>query len=171
MELHKIAIRALFAYVVLVALMRMSGKRVVSEATARDFVIAVIIGDLIDDLLWAEIGAAQFAAATGGVVLTGIVVALATYANPTAARILEGQPALVLRDGQPVRAGMRAERVNEDELAALLRQQGIEAERLADVARAWVEDSGELSVALHDHARPAERRDRDRLARKRQEAR
>src|ERR671925_491750 len=119
MELHKIAVRVVFAYVVLLALMRFTGKRVVSEAGARDFVVALIIGDLIDDLMWGEVGAAKFAAATGSIVLTGLLVALATYASPAAARILEGGPELVLRDGEPVRPGMRTERVSEEELAVL----------------------------------------------------
>jgi uncharacterized membrane protein YcaP (DUF421 family) len=143
--------------------MRFSGKRVVSEAGARDFVVALIIGDLIDDLMWGEVGAGEYAAATGGIVLTGLLVALAAYASPTAARILEGGPELVLRDGESVRAGMRTERVSEKELAALLRQQGIERERWVEVNRAWVEINGELSVAQHEQARPAERRDRDRV--------
>jgi uncharacterized membrane protein YcaP (DUF421 family) len=168
-ELHKIAIRALFAYVVLLALTRFAGKRVISEASARDFVVALIIGDLIDDLMWGEVGAAEYAAATGGIVLAGLLVALATYASPTLAGLVQGRPTLVLRDGEPVRAGMRTERVNENELAALLRLQGIENERLAEVERAWIEDSGELSVVQHEHARPAERRDRDRVRVRRRE--
>jgi uncharacterized membrane protein YcaP (DUF421 family) len=166
MELHKIAVRVLFAYVILLALMRFSGKRVVSEAGARDFVVALIIGDLIDDLMWGEVGAAEYAAATGGIVLTGVLVALATYASPAAARVLEGRPELVLHDGEPVRPGMRIERVSEEELATLLRQQGIERERWVEVDRAWIEVNGELSVVQHEQARPAERRDRDRVPRR-----
>ena len=160
MELHKIAVRALFAYVVLLALMRVSGKRLVSEAGARDFVLALIIGDLIDDLLWAEVGAATFTAASGGVVLAGLGVALLAYVSQPAARLLEGRPSLVLRDGAPVRTGMRVERVNDQELAALLREKGIDRERWGDVQHAWIENEGELSVVLHERARPAERRDR-----------
>jgi uncharacterized membrane protein YcaP (DUF421 family) len=165
MELHKIVVRALFAYVVLLTLMRFSGKRVVSEAGARDLVVAIIIGDLIDDLLWAEVGAAEFAVAAGGVVLTGLLVALATYASPAAATLLEGRPQLVLHEGVPVRAGMRVERVNDKDLTALLRGRGIDHERWVEVDHAWLEVKGELSVARHELARPAERRDRERLRR------
>jgi uncharacterized membrane protein YcaP (DUF421 family) len=163
MELHKIAVRVLFAYVVLLALIRLSGKRVVSGASARDFVVALIIGDLIDDLMWAEVGGAKFAAGAGGVVIVSIVVALASYASPTLAALLDGRPQLVLRQGVPVRAGMRAERVNEKELAALLRSEGIERERWAELDHAWVEPSGELSVAPREDARPAQRPDRPRV--------
>src|SRR5918992_5601336 len=108
MELHKIAVRAVFAYVVLLALMRLSGKRVVSEAGARDFVVALVIGDLIDDLLWAEVGAAQFTVAAGGLVLTALLVALLTYVSPAAARLIDGRSQLLLHDGAPAAAGARA---------------------------------------------------------------
>jgi uncharacterized membrane protein YcaP (DUF421 family) len=149
-----------FAYVVLLALMRFSGKRVVSQAGALDFVIALVIGDLIDDLMWAEVSAAKFAAASGGIVLAGLLLELASYASPAAARVLRGRPDLVLRDGTPVPAGLRAERVNEKALAALLRLNGIERERWSDVERAWLEDNGQLSVVLREAARPGDRRDR-----------
>ncbi len=166
MELYKIAVRALFAYVVLLALMRASGKRVVSEASARDFVVALIIGDLIDDLLWAEVGAAQFTAATGGVIVAGLMVALATYTSSGLATVLNGKPQLVLGQGVPVRSGMRAERVNEKELAALLRVQGVERARWGDVHRAWLEESGELSISWNEEMRPARRQNGARIRRK-----
>jgi uncharacterized membrane protein YcaP (DUF421 family) len=163
MELHKIAVRVLFAYVVLLTLMRLSGKRSVSQLGAPAFMVTLILGDLIDDLLWAEVGAGKFAAASGGVVVTSLLVALTTYLSPGAAALLEGRPRLVLREGAPVRAGMRAERVNEKSLAGLLREQGLERERWSDVERAWVEPDGQLSVALREEARPAQRRHRGRL--------
>jgi len=163
MELYKIAVRVLFAYVVLLTLMRLSSKRSISQLGAPAFMVTLILGDLIDDLMWADVGAGKFAAATGGVVVTGLLVALATYLSPAAAALLEGRPRLVLREGAPVRPGMRGERVNEKSLAALLRERGLERERWTDVDRAWVETDGELSVALREEARPAQRRDRGRL--------
>jgi len=166
MELYKIAVRAVFAYVALLAMMRFSGKRVVSQAGALDFVVALIIGDLIDDLLWAEVGGAKFAAAAGGVTLGGLLVALASYVSPAAAKVLRGEPKLLLADGRPVRRGMRAERVNEKALASLLREEGIERERWPDVAHAWLEDNGRLSVMLRDDVRPADGRDRAAAAEK-----
>jgi uncharacterized membrane protein YcaP (DUF421 family) len=163
MELHKIAVRVLFSYLVLLTLMRFSGKRSVSQLGAPAFIVTLIIGDLIDDLLWAEVGAGEFAAASGGVVITGLLVALATHLSSAAGAILEGRPRLVLREGVPVRTGMRAERVNEKSLAALLRGHGLERERWTDVGRAWIEVDGQLSTSLREEARPAQRRDRQRL--------
>ena len=45
MSLIAIALRALVAYIVLLALVRASGTRLVSEATGMQFVLAVIVPD------------------------------------------------------------------------------------------------------------------------------
>lgn len=60
-ELHHIAVRAAFAFLTLLALLRVSGKRTIGKGTAFDFVLALVIGDLFDDLLWADVPASQFA--------------------------------------------------------------------------------------------------------------
>src|SRR5687768_3473357 len=60
-----IVIRVAFAYVVLLVFVRVSGKRTVKQGSPFDFTVALILGDMIDDLLWAEVAAAQFVVATG----------------------------------------------------------------------------------------------------------
>ena len=65
MDPLRIAVRAVFAYVMLLALVRISGKRTLKHGTAFDFTIALVLGDMIDDLLWAEVSAAKFVTATG----------------------------------------------------------------------------------------------------------
>jgi uncharacterized membrane protein YcaP (DUF421 family) len=65
MDPLRIAARVLFAYVVLLALVRVSGKRVVKHGSPFDFTIALIVGDMVDDLVWAEVAAAQFVVAAG----------------------------------------------------------------------------------------------------------
>ena len=57
MELWRILVRAVFAYVFALAVMRIAGKRMVSHADVSSFVVAIIIGDMFDDLLWAEVPA------------------------------------------------------------------------------------------------------------------
>jgi uncharacterized membrane protein YcaP (DUF421 family) len=55
-----IVLRVLAAYVVLLTLVRVSGKRTVKHATPFDFTIALIVGDLVDDVVWSEVGIGQF---------------------------------------------------------------------------------------------------------------
>jgi uncharacterized membrane protein YcaP (DUF421 family) len=64
MDPFRIGVRCLIAYVFLLVVMRLAGKRVVRHANAFDFVLALIVGDLVDDALWSEVPVAQFVVAT-----------------------------------------------------------------------------------------------------------
>jgi uncharacterized membrane protein YcaP (DUF421 family) len=69
MDPLRIVIRCLIAYVLLLTMLRLAGKRTVRHSHAFDFVLALILGDLIDDALWAEVPIAQFVVATATLVL------------------------------------------------------------------------------------------------------
>ena len=73
MDPLRIAIRAVFGYIVLLVLVRVSGKRTLKHGSPFDFAVALILGDMVDDLLWAEVAAAQFVVACGVLVLTHTV--------------------------------------------------------------------------------------------------
>ena len=60
MDPLRVAVRAALAYVFLLALLRLSGKPRLNRATPFDFVLALILGDLVDDALWADVPFAQF---------------------------------------------------------------------------------------------------------------
>ena len=159
MELHRIAVRALFAYLVLLALLRSSGKRTVAEGTPFAFVLALILGDMVDDLLWAEVGAAQFAVAVATLTTAQIVTAWAASRWEWLDRLVEGSPTPVMMDGAPRRAGQRRVRMNDKTLAFELRHHGIDRAQWGIVESANVEDSGALSVLRRREERPADRRD------------
>jgi uncharacterized membrane protein YcaP (DUF421 family) len=65
MDPLRIVVRVVFAYVVLLVLVRISGKRLVKQGTPFDFTVALVLGDLIDDLVWAEVNASVFVVAAG----------------------------------------------------------------------------------------------------------
>jgi uncharacterized membrane protein YcaP (DUF421 family) len=164
MEIGKILVRVVFTYVVMLILLRLSGKRVISESTSFDFVLAIIIGDLFDDLFWAEVPASQFLVAAGTLMLLELSVTLGAYANRRFARLVNFSPEEVVRDGEPVRRGLRRERLNERDVKAMLRQQaGLERERWDEVALAIVEPGGELAVKRHEWARETQKKDVERL--------
>ena len=64
MELTRIVVNALFAYSVLLVLVRLSGKRSIRHASPFAFALSVIMGDLLDDMIWSEVAPAEFLAAT-----------------------------------------------------------------------------------------------------------
>lgn len=79
MDPLRIAVRAAFAFVFLLALVRLSGKRSVAQGGALDFVLALIFGDLVDDVLWAEVAGSQFVAAVGTLFLLRVGLGALTW--------------------------------------------------------------------------------------------
>ena len=73
MDHFRIAIRCLAAFFFLLALLRLSGKRTIYQGTAFDFVLALVLGDMIDNALWHEVPMAQFIVGTGTLVTTKLV--------------------------------------------------------------------------------------------------
>ena len=72
MDPLRIVARVLFSYVVLLILVRVGGKRVVRHASPFDFVLSLILGDMIDDMLWGEVDASVFVAGVGVLLLIHI---------------------------------------------------------------------------------------------------
>jgi uncharacterized membrane protein YcaP (DUF421 family) len=68
MDPLRIAIRAVFAYLTLLVLVRVSGKRTVKQGSPFDFTIALVLGDIFDDAVWAEVAISQFVVAASALV-------------------------------------------------------------------------------------------------------
>jgi len=162
-ELHHIAIRAVFGYAVLLALLRVSGKRTVAQGTPFDFVLALILGDMIDDLLWAEVPAARFTVAVGTLTLVHTLVSVACGRSERLARLLEGAPAHVVRHGRAQRKGLRSERISDRELERMLRAEGVPEEDWVEVRHATVEGSGQPTLSREPWAEAPRKADAPRL--------
>ena len=65
MDLFGIAARAVVAYLTLLILVRVTGKQSIRHGTTFEFVIALVIGDMVDNAIWAEVSLAKFLVAVG----------------------------------------------------------------------------------------------------------
>jgi uncharacterized membrane protein YcaP (DUF421 family) len=63
MDPLRIIVRLVFAYVLVLVFTRISGNRTVQQSNVPSFVIAVVVGDMLDDVLWSEVPVSQFAVA------------------------------------------------------------------------------------------------------------
>jgi len=72
----RIVARVVFSYVVLMIMVRVSGKRLIRHASPYDFTLTLILGDIVDDLLWAEVDASVFVVAAGMLVMIHVGVEL-----------------------------------------------------------------------------------------------
>ena len=79
MDPLRIAIRAAFVFVTLLALVRCTGKRTVRQGSPFDFAIALILGDMADDALFAEVALSQFVVAVGTLFAVHLVMDITRY--------------------------------------------------------------------------------------------
>jgi uncharacterized membrane protein YcaP (DUF421 family) len=73
MDPLRTAVRCLVAYLFLLGLLRLAGKRSIRAGSPFDFVLALTLGDLIDDAIWSEVPVAQFFVASATLVLTKLL--------------------------------------------------------------------------------------------------
>lgn len=159
MDLWRIAVRALAAYIYLMITTRASGKRVISQATPFDFVVSLIVGDLIDDCIWAEVSVAKFGAAASSIFFCDAVVKLLSFHSTRFLHVVNGAPRVVLREGVEDRNELRKEQLNELDLEHLLRLDGLDRDRWSDARMAVLERDHETSLILRPGAEPAAKED------------
>lgn len=158
-DLLHVAVRAVFGYAVLLALLRVSGKRTIAQGTPFDFVLALVLGDMVDDLLWAEVPAAGFVVAVSTLTLAHVLVSWLKHVSPFFERLVSGSAIVLLSNGEAVDRELRSERVSEGELEELLRLRGIPRERWSEVETALLETEGHPSLSMTGPERPAARGD------------
>lgn len=81
MDLSRIVIRVLFAWVFVQALVRLSGKRTIKQGDLASFVVAITLGDMFDDMFWAEVPAAEFVVGAATLVLCHVISSVDSFAR------------------------------------------------------------------------------------------
>ena len=139
-----VAIRAAVAFVFIYVLTRAVGRRELGSMEPFDLILLVVLGDLIQQ------GITQSDYSVVGLFLAASVMGLMTVAFsyvswrfPRTRPLLDGEPIVIVHDGQPIETNMRRERLSLDEVRAQARLQQIES--LDDVKLAVLETSGQIS--------------------------
>jgi uncharacterized membrane protein YcaP (DUF421 family) len=156
-ELLMTGARALAVYLFMLIVIRCLGKREVGSFCAFDLLVALMLGEIVDEIIYGDVTFAQGAVAIAVIALAQYATGWLTYLSHTMDKLLEGVPTVIVRDGELQRAGMRKERVNEQEVMALLREQSIDDIR--EVKLGTLEVSGHLTVIKQDWAEPVQKGD------------
>jgi uncharacterized membrane protein YcaP (DUF421 family) len=122
----EVVVRAAIIFVFLWFITRVIGKRELSQMNAFEFLLLVVMGDLVQQGVTGEdfsLTAAILAVGTFAVL--SVVLSYASWRWPRAGKIVEGAPVVVIRDGEILFDVMKYERLPGDELLEALRQQGI----------------------------------------------
>ncbi|MEC3883364.1 DUF421 domain-containing protein [Halobacillus sp. HZG1] len=158
MSITTLLIRLAIAFFTLLILTRIMGRKEISQMTFFNFVSAISIGTLgaslaIDSTLSVRNGLIALAVWSAFTILMGLL----DIKSKNARKTLEGQPIIIIRNGQILENEMRKTRLDTDELNLLLRKKNVFS--VGDVDYAIFETDGTLSVLKKQGKRPATKDD------------
>lgn len=138
--------RGFAIYVILLIVMRLSGRRTVAQMTPFDFVLLLIIAETTQQALLGD----DFSIMNATVLILtlfslDIILSYVKQWSPRARLVLDGTPTVLIADGEiDARAIKRARIDIEDILAAAREQQGLS--RLDQIKFAVLETDGGISI-------------------------
>jgi uncharacterized membrane protein YcaP (DUF421 family) len=156
-ELLAQAAKAVLYYVLLVALMRMAGKRLAGQTTTFDLIVLISLGVVLQTTaLQPGVASATVFVATVFVVHRSLAWVCARH--PRIRALVRGKPRVLVRDGVVLPDALEREGISQDELKAGLRKLGHESPE--GVRIAVLEETGHISAVSDDdpshvEARPA----------------
>jgi uncharacterized membrane protein YcaP (DUF421 family) len=139
-----LALRATFVFFLILLVTRVIGRRELSSLEPFDLILLVVIGDLVQQ------GVTQsdysLTGATTVIVTLGLLTVVTAWLSFRVQRLrplLEGEPIVLIADGQLIARNLRRERITRAELEAEARLAQIGS--LADVRYAVLETNGRIS--------------------------
>jgi uncharacterized membrane protein YcaP (DUF421 family) len=140
-------ISACIAYVVVVALLRVTGKRTLSRMNTFDLIVVVALGSILARTILSG-GTSLFQGIFALLILSGLQFALEWISarDPRVRNLVTSDPTLLFHRGHYLQNAMKAQRVSEDEILTAIRQQGVGD--LSEVEAVVLESNGDFSVIL-----------------------
>jgi uncharacterized membrane protein YcaP (DUF421 family) len=144
-----IVARAAVMFFVLYVLLRIMGKRELGQLTPFELVVMIVLGDLIQQgvthndfsLTGAILAISTFA-------FLAIAMSWLTYLSPRAEKLLDGEPRIIIRDGELLNENLRRDRITLSEVESEMRLAGIM--KMDQVAWAILEPQGKISFIKND---------------------
>jgi uncharacterized membrane protein YcaP (DUF421 family) len=139
-----LVLRTVFAFLLILVITRAVGRRELSSMEPFDLILLVVVGDLVQQ------GVTQsdysLTGATTVLVTMAVLVVATAWLSFRFARlrpVLEGEPTLLISDGELLTRNLRRERMTVDEVRAEARQRSIGS--LKDIKYAVLETNGKIS--------------------------
>ena len=151
--LAEIVLRTAVIYLVVLIGVRLSGKREVGQMTPFDLTLLLLISNSVQNAMTGpdnSLIGGVIAAAT--LLIMNYGVAELAGANRRFRKFVEGQPSLLVHDGQVISSHMAKEHVSMDELERAMREHGINSYH--EVALAVLEVDGTISFLRYDDLQP-----------------
>ena len=136
-----------------IVLLRWIGGRSISQLSLVEFLLVIALGAAVGDaMFYPEVPLLQAMLVILVLVLLDKGVDIITRKFPFTKRVIDGQPATLLRDGVVLCEGLQARLLSLPELMERLRLKGVE--NLGSLGGVWLEPSGQVSIFPAKEPRP-----------------
>lgn len=153
-QLGRILLIGPLAYLLVVFLLRVSGKRTLSKMNAFDFIVTIALGSTLAAIILDEnISLLEGGAALAVLIFGQFVMTLLSSRYRPFMHLIKAEPALVYHQGEFLPAALKRERVSEAEVLAAARGAGHPS--LATVNSVVLESDGTFSVLTSSEEDPA----------------
>jgi uncharacterized membrane protein YcaP (DUF421 family) len=137
-------LRTIVVYVFLLIGLRLAGKRELGQFNPFDLVVLLLLSNTLQNAIIGNDNSLS-----GGLLGAGVLLAVNyfvvrfLYRHPAIERLVEGDPDILVRDGEAIEHRMERELITRDQLEAAARRQGIES--LDKVRECRLETGGALT--------------------------
>lgn len=139
------------AYVSLVLLLRISGRRTLSKMNAFDMVVTVALGStLATILLNRDVALAEGVLAFALLIGMQYLVTWTSVRMPWVRQIVTGEPALLVYEGKLLPSALKRARVTEDEILSAVRSAG--KQTFKQIKAVVLETDGSFSVVQNEES-------------------
>jgi uncharacterized membrane protein YcaP (DUF421 family) len=139
-----IVLRGIVVFFALFLLMRVIGKRELSKLEPFDLILLIILGDAVQQgLTQDDYSLTGALLAIGTIAVLQVAFSYLNFRVPRLRPLLNGEPVIVVQDGEAIERNLKRERLTLDDIAESARLQGIGS--LEDVAWGVLETSGTIS--------------------------
>lgn len=138
-----------FAYVGLIVILRISGKRTLSKMNAFDFVITIALGSILATILLNKnVTLAEGLTAFALLVVLQFIITWSSVRVPFIRKLVTGEPLLLFYHGDYLPAALQKARITRNEVRAAIRAAGLGA--LEEAKAVVLETDGSFSVIRND---------------------
>ncbi|MBE0391883.1 DUF421 domain-containing protein [Flavobacterium sp. PL002] len=144
----RVIIITIIAYPALILILRISGKRTLSKMNAFDLIITIAIGSIFATVILSkDVSLSEGILAFAMLVFFQYLITYFSSRNKKVSELVKSSPTLMAYKGQLLKANMLKERIDEDEIWAIIRKKGYSS--LEETDAIVLETDGSLSVIEH----------------------
>ena len=138
-------VTGIIAYIAIIFMLRISGKRTLSKWNSFDFVVTIAFGSVLASILLSTKDAfGQGILGFGLLVLFQYVITWISVRSSIIQKLIKSEPSLLVFRGKMRKDVMKKERIAEGEILAALRSNGVSA--IEDADAVILETDGSISV-------------------------